>query len=141
MDAPNLRPRMVFFRVLEFHTKNARPDVGRVEMGFEVKPEIELALRSPNQSDGTFEAAVKIQLHGRAASKESPDETMADFSAVYEALFRYPPGVPETEVSPRFEREPHQYMLVSQAFPLAISHFRQELSAMGFNFEGLPLGI
>jgi hypothetical protein len=32
-------------------------------------------------------------------------------------------------------------MLVAQAFPLASSHFRRELMAMGFNLGNLPLGL
>ena len=40
-----------------------------------------------------------------------------------------------------FEQEPYQYMLVSQAFPLAMTHFRRELQSMGFDARSLPLGL
>jgi hypothetical protein len=104
-------------------------------------PTIELGLASPGSPDGQMQALINIRIQGRAALKNVPDDSLADFSAAYEARFIYPLGAVEADVSARFEREPHQYMLVAQAFPLASSHFRRELMAMGFSAESLPLGI
>lgn len=141
MDAPSLRPRLESFRVLSFSATNNLPAVTQTEIGFEMTPTIDLGLALPATPDGQMQALVNIQMKGRAALKSAPDDTLADFSASYETRFVYPQGADEADVSARFEREPHQYMLVAQAFPLASSHFRRELMAMGFNVGNLPLGI
>lgn len=141
MDAPNLRPRLLSFRVIAFSAQNKAPNIASGETGFEMTPTIELALAVPATPDGVLEGLVNIRLVGRAALKAKPDESIAEFAATYEARFVYPAEATEAEVAPRFEREPHQYMLVAQAFPLASGHFRRELMAMGFNVGDMPLGI
>lgn len=141
MDSPELRPRLMTFRVLTFNTKNELSSTAPGEVLFEMRPEIELGLVKPSQPDGIFEAIATIRMTGRATLKETPDALLAEFSGAYEARFMYPQGTTEAELSPRFEREPHQYMLVAQAFPLASSHFRRELMAMGFSVGNMPLGI
>jgi hypothetical protein len=141
MDAPNLRPRLATFRVLAFNAKNNLPNVVSAETGFELSPTIEVAFAVPASPDGLLEALVNIRLQGRAALKSAPDETIAEFSASYEARYFYPVEAKEADVAARFERETHQYMLVAQAYPLASSHFRRELMAMGFTVDNMPLGI
>lgn len=141
MDSPALRPRLMTFRIAKFNTQNELSSATTGEVFFEMKPEIELGLIKPAQSDGIFEAIATIRITGRATLKESPNSLLAEFSAVYEARFKYPPDTTDAELSPRFEHEPHQYMLAAQAFPLASSHFYQELTAMGFNVGNMPLGI
>ena len=141
MDALNLRPRLVSFRVLSFSATNNLPNGAQTEIGFEMTPTIELGLALPATPDGQVQAKVNIQMTGRAALKSAPDESLADFSAHYEALFVYPKEALDADISARFERETHQYMLVAQAFPLASSHFMRELTTMGFNVGNLPLGL
>lgn len=141
MDTPGLRPRLVSFRVLSFSATNNLPNVTESEIGFEMTPAIELGLALPATPDGQIQAFVNIQITGRAALKAAPDNSLADMFASYEFRFVYPKEANEAEVSPIFDREPHQYLLAAQAFPLAASHFRRELMAMGFNVENLPLGL
>lgn len=141
MDAPNLRPRLMSCRVLAFSAENKAPNVGDIKTSFKMTPTIEVALAVPSLPDGPLEGLVKIHLQGRAALEAKPDESIAEFSAAYEARFLYPLEAKEADVTVRFERESHQYMLVAQAFPLAVSHFRRELMAMGFTVGNLPLGI
>lgn len=141
MDSPDLRPRLMTFRVLAFNTKNEIPTAAQGEVNFEMAPVIEVGYSQPEQADAPIDAFVKINLVGRASLKETPDTVLAEFSAAYEGRFIYPAGTTLADLTPRFEREPHQYMLVAQAFPLASSHFRRELMAMGFNVGNMPLGI
>ncbi|MBL8399540.1 hypothetical protein [Accumulibacter sp.] len=129
------------FRVLSLSTENKLPNVTGNEIGFEMTPVIDLGLALPCAPGGQMQGMVNIRITGRAAKKDAPDESLAVFSASYEALFLYPKEADEADVSARFEREMHQYMLVAQAFPLASSHFRRELMAMGFNLDNLPLGL
>ena len=87
-----------------------------------------------------LQAVVKID--SRVKSKNtSPSTDSAEFSGLYEAKFDCPSDITEEEISFWFEQEPYQYMLVSQAFPLATTHFRRELQAMGFDARSLPLGL
>jgi hypothetical protein len=39
------------------------------------------------------------------------------------------------------KQELFQYVLVAQAFPLAMTHFRREMQSMGFDARNLPLGL
>ncbi len=141
MDTPNLRPRLMSFRVLSFRAENKLPNVIQTEIGFEMTPTISLGLALPATPDGQIQGMVNIQMAGRAAPHNSPDEPLADFSASYEALFVYPKEAHEADVSARFESETHQYLLVAQAYPLASSHFQRELMVMGFAVGNLPLGL
>lgn len=141
MDAPDQRPRLMTFRVIEFNSRNAMPAVTGRAVSFSMTPTIEIGLGVPTQPEGAFEALVSIRINGKATLTETPDKPLAEFSASYEGRFVYPPDTTEAELQPRFEREPHQYMLAAQAFPLAAGHFRRELMAMGFQVQGLPLGL
>ena len=85
-------------------------------------------------------AVVKIDLLAKA-TKTSASDQKAEFNAGYEAKFEYPAGVTEAEVLPQLDKEFYQYMLVAQAFPLAMTHFRREMQSMGFDARDLPLGI
>jgi len=85
-------------------------------------------------------AIVKIELAAKAFQVDAPEQT-ADFSGKYEAKFVYPVEAKADEVAARFGDEPYQYVLAAQAFPLAMTHFRRELQAMGFDARDLPLGI
>ncbi len=141
MDAPNLRPRLTSFRLLAFNCANNTPNLVGNHIGFEMTPAIEMALGVPVPPNDVLEGLVKIEIKGRAALIDTPDQAIAEFSATYEARYTYPAGVSEAEVAARFEREPHQYMLAAQAFPLASSHFRRELMAMGFTVGNMALGL
>ena len=140
MDAVELRPRLTSFRVIAFSGKcNSATASQPAEIAFEMQNRIDLELRVPTEPVNPLEAHVRIVINGNAALQK--DQPIGNFEAEYEARFVYPPDAKESDIAPRFEREPYQYMLVSQAFPLASSHFRRELMAMGFNVGNMPLGI
>lgn len=142
MDAVTLRPHLIGFRVVAFSGKcNAIAANQPSEIAFEMQHRIDLELRVPTEEINPLEALVRIQINGKAASQNEQDQPIGNFDAEYEARFIYPPEVKEPDISPRFEREPYQYMLVSQVFPLASSHFRRELMSMGFNVGHMPMGM
>jgi hypothetical protein len=142
MDAPHLRPRLTSFRVLAFHVTNHAPDMASDQIGFELTPSIELALGVPIPPNEVLDGMVRISIKGHTTHEgTAPNQPLAEFSAVYEARYTYPLGSTEAQISPRFESETHQYMLVAQAFPLASSHCRRELAMMGFAVGGMPLGL
>lgn len=142
MDAIALRPRLASFRVVAFAGKiNTATASQPAEIAFEMQPRIDLELRLPTEEGNPLEAHVRIQISGKAALMDARDQPIGNFDAEYEARFIFPLDAKESDVSPRFEREPYQYTLVSQAFPLASSHFRRELLAMGIDTRNLPLGL
>ncbi len=142
MDAIELRPQLASFRVVAFSGKhNPIATANPMEMAFEMQPQIDLELRLPTEKENPLEAVVHIKIIGKAALKDLPDQPVGHFEAEYEARFVYPANVKESDITPRFEREPYQYTLVSQAFPLASSHFRRELLSMGIDVRNLPLGL
>ncbi|ROZ62134.1 hypothetical protein [Ramlibacter sp. WS9] len=140
MEAVNLRPKLVSFRATSFHGENKDASGGRKQWKLQLTQTIEVALAVADANAAPLQAIVKIDLVAKAVQEDAPDQT-ADFSAAYEAKFAYPPEATEAEIAPEFEREPYQYVLVAQAFPLAMTHFRREMQAMGFDARELPLGI
>jgi len=135
----NTLPQLKSLRVLSFHgDSRAEADGSRWEL--ELQQEIHLGLAVPKVSGTGLQAAVKIELTAKAKSEQGEAEP-ASFKGVYEAKFSYLTEVTETMVAPLMEREPYQYMLVSQAYPLAMTHFRRELQTMGFDARNLPLGL
>lgn len=142
MDAVTLRPRLASFRVVSFSEKNdLEPASEKIALKLEMKPTIGLDLRLPVEDGHPIQAFVTIRLSGRAVLDDKPDEEVGQFEAHYEGRFVYSDNITEAEITPEFGREPYQYMLVAQAFPLAASHFRRELLAMGFDARELPLGL
>jgi hypothetical protein len=83
---------------------------------------------------------VLIKLKATATSeKDAKDQ--ATFAGDYEAKFYYPTEVVEDQVTPLMDDSEYQYVLVAQAFPLAMTHFRRELQALGLDARQLPLGL
>lgn len=142
MEAVNLRPKLMSLRATRFHGENKDASDGRKQWKLQLTQTIEVALAVANTSAESkpMLAVVKIDLVAKAFQEDAPEQT-ADFSAAYEAKFAYPPEATEAEVSPQFQQEPYQYVLVAQAFPLAMTHFRREMQSMGFDARELPLGI
>ena len=139
MQAMSPRPTLATFRVLSFHGEN-RGEADGSRWTLELQQDIQVGLAVPNVSGASLQAAVRIQLNAKAASEKGNQEA-AVFSGAYEAKFNYTPGVPEETVTPLMEQDDYQYLLVAQAYPLALTHFRRELQALGFDARGLPLGL
>lgn len=134
------RPKLVSFRALAFHGENKTPANGTDAWSIELTQNIEFGLAVPTVPGGILQAVVKIGFIATAANDGKPDHKAA-FSAEYEAKFDYPPAVTERDVQVDLENEHYQYMLVAQAFPLAMTHFRREMQSMGFDARQMPLGI
>lgn len=142
MDAIALRPRLASFRVVSSSGNNDIAASGQpVEISLEVTNQIELDLRVPEEEGHPLQAFVMIRMKGRAFMPKQPDENVGGFESSYEARFVYPLEATEPDISTRFERESYQYTLIAQVFPLASSHFRRELLAMGLDGRNLPLGL
>lgn len=140
MELTKQRPKLVSFRALAFHGENKGQANGTDEWTLELAQEIDLGLAVPMVPGAPLQAVVKIELRAKSTNTSSSTDSAA-FNAVYEAKFNYPSDATEDAISPLFEQEPYQYTLVSQAFPLAMTHFRRELQSMGFDARSLPLGL
>ena len=140
MEVMTNRPKLIAFRALSFHGDNKDTANGLDECSFELMQEINIGLAVPTVAGGVMQGVVRIALKAKAVNQRAT-KAKAEFSAEYEGKFDYPVALAEKELLPVFEREPHQYMLVAQVFPLAMTHFRRELQAMGFDARSLPLGL
>lgn len=139
MEALTIRPKLASFRVEAFSSENRAEGNGSI-WKMELQQEIQVGLSAPVNDTAPFQAVVKIALQANASHESDPQQT-ATFKGEYLAKFNFPQDVNESVISELLDQEPYQYMLVSQAFPLAMTHFRRELQATGFDGRQLPLGI
>jgi hypothetical protein len=136
-----VKPRAVLrsFRALAFHGEN-RGEATGTEMRMDMQQDIELGLAVPSIPGGPLQVSVLIKLKATATSeKDAKDQ--ATFAGDYEAKFYYPTEVVEDQVTSLMDDSEYQYVLVAQAFPLAMTHFRRELQALGLDARQLPLGL
>ena len=140
MEVVSLRPKLVSFRATSFHGENKAASSGREPWNIQLTQTIELGLGTVPNVPSPVQAIVKIELLAKASKAEAADQ-VAEFSASYEAKFDYPGTPIEAEILPLFEQEPYQYLLVAQAFPLAMTHFRREMQSLGFDAREMPLGL
>lgn len=140
MEALNVRPKLVSFRATRFHGENPVSSQKAQPLTLELMQTIEVGLAIGTEKENQFQAIVKIDFLATAKQADDGDKA-AEFTAGYEAKYEYPAGIVEEQIAPLFEQEVYQYMLVSQSFPLAMTHFRRELQSFGVDARMLPLGI
>jgi hypothetical protein len=139
MEALTMRPKLFSFRVEAFSSDN-RTEGNGSPWKLELKQEIQVGLAAPVNPGAPFQAVVKIELLADAHNESDAQQT-ASFKGAYLAKFNFPEDASESAITELLDQEPYQYMLVAQAFPLAMTHFRRELQATGFDGRQLPLGI
>lgn len=139
MEVTPIRPKLVTFRAVRFNGENPAPD-GSQPWTLETKQTIEVSLGKATLPVERLQAQVKIDLDARATSQDglAPPAT---FSGAYEATYDFPLEVNEDQVAPLFQQDSFQYLLVAQAFPLAMTLFRRELQTLGVDARDLPLGL
>lgn len=140
MDVVEQRPRLTSMRVTQFRGDNSATIPSPQKLNLEFRQDIEVGLGTSADARGPLLALVNIVLHATTKNADGV-ETGAVFEGRYEGKFEYPAGVTEELIGPRFATEPYQYVLVAQVVPLAMTHFRRELQAMGLDARHLPLGI
>lgn len=140
MEIASLRPKLVSLRATSFHGENKAASGGTEPWNIQLTQTIEVGLGVTKDVSAPLQAVVKIDLLAKA-SKVGAEDQIAEFNGSYEARFDYPTTVTEAKILPLFDQEPYQYVLVAQAFPLAMTHFRREMQSMGFDARELPLGI
>lgn len=139
MQSLTYKPKLRSFRALAFHGEN-RGEAAGVEMRLELQQDIELGLAVPAVAGGSLQVSVLINLKATATSENDPKD-QATFAGDYEAKFYYAPEVTETMAAPLMADSDYQYVLIAQAYPLAMTHFRRALQAMGMDAHNLPLGL
>ena len=109
-------------------------------MRLDLQQDIEIGLAVPSVSGGPMQVAVLIKLKATATNdKDAKDQ--ATFAGDYEAKFYFASELTEEAVTPLMDDSDYQYLLVAQAYPLAMTHFRRELQALGLDARQLPLGL
>lgn len=97
--------------------------------------------RKPKEEPKPFKSSVEINLKAHFVDSEGKPVEGIVATATYRAGFEFNKEVTSAEVEQALESEPYQYLFVVQAFPLAISHFKEQLTAMGMNSSEMPLGV
>lgn len=130
------RPVLHSFRVLASKGEN-RGEAAGTQMQLQLQQEMEFALAIPDVAGAPLMVSVRVKLETKATYAND----VTTYAADYEAKFYYPAGVTEDAVTPLLDDQEYQYVLVAQVFPLAMTHFRRELQAMGLDARELPLGL
>ncbi len=139
MEVTMVRPKLVSFRVTQFQGENLAIPNG-VDLLLETKQTIEVGLSSSTTAEKRVQAMVKIELESVVKNKTT-EQIATTFKGAYEGKFEYPIEVTEESLGALLAQEAYQYGLVSQVFPLAMTHFRRELQSFGIDARGLGLGI
>lgn len=133
------RPVLRSFRVLGFSGQNRGEATGaKLQVSFQ--HEIEVGWAVPSVAGAPLMADVRIKLQATATNEQDSSDT-ATLSGEYEAKYFFAKAVTEAAVAPLMDDQDYQYVLVAQAFPLAMTHFRRELQAMGLDAREFPLGL
>jgi len=140
MEVRAQRPRLMSMRVVQFHGENQVPASPPQAMQLSLGQDIQVGVGMSNGEQQRLLALVNIRLTAKAVPQVQ-GATNPEFFGTFEGKFEYPEGIQEADIATRFETEPYQYVLVAQVVPLAMSHFRRELQAMGVDARELPLGI
>jgi len=140
MEVRAQRPCLVSMRVLRFHGENQVPASPPQAMQLSLGQDIQVGLCMSNDEQQRLLALVNICITAKVVPQVE-GATNPEFFGTYEGKFEYPEGMLEADVATRFQAEPYQYVLVAQVVPLAMTHFRRELQAMGVDARELPLGI
>lgn len=139
MQAMSPRPTLVAFRVLAFRGDSRGETNDSLQM-LEMQQDIQFGMAIPNVPGAGLQVTVKIRLDA-LSRMEQDSAPVASFSGEYEAKFHYAPEVSEATVATLLEQDDYQYLLVAQAYPLTMTHFRRELQTMGLDSRNLPLGL
>ena len=140
MEVRAQRPLLISLRVTSFNGENMALASPQQKLQLELLQDIQLGLSVAPESGKRLMAIVIVKLNAKAVT-DSGEPAGPIFSGAYEGKFEYPEGIQESDVGARFETELYQYVLVAQVVPLAMTHFRRELQAMGVDASKLPLGI
>jgi hypothetical protein len=139
MEAVKPRATLRSFRALAFHGEN-RGEATGTEMRLDLQQDIELGLAVPTVVGAPLQVSVLIKLKA-TATNEKDTKDQATFAGDYEAKFLFQADLVEEAVTPLMDSNDFQYLLVAQAYPLAMTHFRRELQSMGMDARHLPLGL
>lgn len=133
------RPTLRSFRVLALNCQN-RGEAAGSKMHMTVQQDIEVGLAVPTVAGAPLMVGVVIKLAAKATNEKDAGD-VATCAGEYEAKFYYATEVTEAAANALLDDRDYQYMLVAQAFPLAMTHFRRELQATGLDARELPLGL
>lgn len=139
MQSLMLKPLLRSFRALAFNGENRGAATG-AELELSLQQDIQVGLAVPAVKGGALQVVVQINLQATTPHVKDVKEQI-NITGEYEAKFFYATEVRESTAYELMESDDYQYLLVAQAFPLAMTHFRREMQAMGLDARQLPLGF
>lgn len=138
--SPAVATQLVRFALVSISGQNDLIGTGTGRVDIRREEEVELQTISPDSETEFCRAVVKIRL--AFAGRRERDETDAvRVEATYEGRFAVHPSITIEELDKAAADERFQYGLVSQVYPLASTHVREQLQLMGLSPRNLPLGI
>ena len=139
MQSMTPKPLLRSFRALAFQGENRGAATG-AELAISLQQDIQVGLAVPSIKGGALQCIVLIKLQASTPNEKDLNEQI-NAVGEYEAKFFYATDVQESTASELMEADDYQYLLVAQAFPLAMTHFRREMQSMGLDARQLPLGF
>ena len=142
MELISVRPRLMAFRATRYEGDIATEPAVPLGSKLQIKQKIDVALVPAEKTKTIDRAIVRIAVHADVINEDGTTVLREHaFQGEYEGKFAYPESLAAADLEALFAQEPHQYLLVAQVFPLAMTHFRQQLLGFGVRVNSLPLGI
>jgi hypothetical protein len=110
-----------------------------------IRKEIRIGLVEAPETDAQSVSAgllgvVQIDMSVDFRDEDGNEAKGISASAQYEMGFDFPKDVGVRDIEPLMPDESYQFNFVAQAHPLAMSHFKGQLNAMGISIPDVPLG-
>lgn len=142
MEVISIRPRLVAFRVSRYQGEASQEARVPARSRLKIDQRIDVGFAPASAGKAAPKAIVRVMV--TASVVENDGVTLRRehaFVGEYEGKFEYPKTAAASALEALFAQEAHQYLLVAQVFPLAMTHFRRQLLELGVRADGLPLGI
>lgn len=128
------------FVLVEIKGKSELAGTGAGRVNIRREEDIRLETLGPGDETPFCRVIVRLGL-GFFGRREKEDQDSVSVEGVFEGRFAVHPDVDIETLDSAAADEAFQYGLISQVYPLASSHLRQQLQMMGLSPRNLPLGI
>lgn len=137
---PVIHTRLSRFVLLGISGSNDLIGSGTGRIDIKHDESIGLETIAPDDSTEYCRIVVRLRL-GFSGRREKDEADVVRVEGRYEGRFMVHPGVSIAELDLSAADEHFQYGLVSQIYPLATNHLKEQLHMMGLTTRHLPVGI
>lgn len=137
---PEIATQLSRFVLIKIVGKNDLAGTGTGRVDLTLEKDIGLETIAPDDKTGFCRIVVRIKL-AFAGRREKDEIDSVRVEGEYEGRFKVHPDVTIDQLDQIAPNEKFQYGLVSQVYPLATTHLREQLQIMGMSPRHFPLGI